>query len=197
LTLSRSLRLSLIARLPQVEQRVQGQGERDELVDDVLAAHADAVFRYALRLTRDRTAAQDLMQDTLLRGWQARRSLRDVAAARVWLLRIATNLYRDHCRGNRPTEPILAEPTDGTPPIASRLEHRECVVQALAALDDLPPRQRQAMHLVTIEQLSQIDAADVLGITVDALKASLSLARRQLRERLKDLYEELCGTRTK
>lgn len=197
MTLSRSLRLSLIARLPQVEQRVQGQGERTEPVDDVLAAHADAVFRYALRLTRDRTAAQDLMQDTLLRGWQSRRSLRDVAAARVWLLRIATNLHRDHCRGTRPTEPILAEPTDGTPPIAARYEHRECVAQAIAALDDLPPRQRQAMHLVTIEQLSHNDAAEVLGITVDALKASLSLARRQLRERLKDLYEELRGMRTK
>jgi DNA-directed RNA polymerase specialized sigma24 family protein len=51
------------------------------------------------------------------------------------------------------------------------------------------------MHLVTIEQLTHDQAAEVLGVTVDALKASLSLARRRMRERLKDLYEELRGAR--
>jgi RNA polymerase sigma-70 factor (ECF subfamily) len=175
---------------------VQGQGCKNETVDELLAAHADAVFRYALRLARNRAAAEDLMQETLLRGWRLRHSLREPAAARVWLLRIATNLFHDHCRGNRPTEPILAEPTDGTPPIAIQLEHRECVEHALAALDQLPPRQRQAMHLITIEQLTHNEAAEVLGITVEALKASLSLARRQMRERLKDLYEEVRGIRS-
>jgi RNA polymerase sigma-70 factor (ECF subfamily) len=175
---------------------VQGQREHNPPVDELLAAHADAVYRYALRLTRDPTAAQDLMQETLLRGWQARGSLREPAAARVWLLRIATNLHRDECRTARTTEPMLAEPVDPATPIAGRMEHRECVERALAALDELPPRQRQAMHLITIEQLTHREAAEILGVTVDALKASLSLARRQLREKLKDLYEEVRGTRT-
>ncbi len=175
---------------------MQGQGKRDKPVDDLLAAHADAVFRYALRLTRNRTAAEDLMQETLLRGWRLRRSLREPAAARVWLLRIATNLHCDQCRAARPTEALIAEPPDAGERVGSRIEQRECVEQALAALDELPPRQRQAMHLITIEQLTHVEAAEVLGITVEALKASLSLARRQLRERLKDLYEELRGTRT-
>ena len=114
----------------------------------------------------------------------------------MWLLQIATNVHRDQCRAARPTEPILDEPTDPAASIAGRIEHRECVERALEALDELPPRQRQAMHLITIEQLTHQEAADVLSVTVDALKASLSLARRQMRERLKDLYDELRGSRT-
>jgi RNA polymerase sigma-70 factor (ECF subfamily) len=186
-------RLSLVARTTRV---VQGQPRHDEQVDELLAGHADAVYRYALRLTRDADRAQDLMQETLLRGWQSRGKLRAAGAARVWLLRIATNLHRDQCRAAEPTEPILAEPTDRQPPHAGGVDHRECVERALAALDELPPRQRQVMHLVTIEQLSHGEAAEVLGITAAALKSNLSQARRQMRQRLKDVYDELRGVRT-
>lgn len=166
-------------------------------MDDLLAPHADAVYRYALRLTRNATAAQDLMQETLLRGWQSRGKLRAAGAARVWLLRIATNVHRDQCRSGRTTEPLVAEPADGAAvAVSGRLDQRECVERALAALDELPPRQRQVMHLVTIEQLTQEQAAEVLGITVDALKSSLSQARRQMRERLKDIYDDIRGARS-
>ena len=81
----------------------------------------------------------------------------------MWLLRIATNLHRDLCRGNRPTEPILAEPIDGAPPIAARIEHRECVAQALAALDDLPPLSGDAAQLSALTAVSQPagDGADL------------------------------------
>jgi RNA polymerase sigma-70 factor (ECF subfamily) len=192
LTFAGARRLSLIARSPLI---AQGHPEHEPTVDDLLAAHADAVYRYALRLTREPQAAQDLSQETLLRGWRARGSLREPAAARVWLLRIATNLHRDRCRRAQATEPMSAEPVDAKSPAAEDLEHRECVERALAALSELPPRQRQAMHLITIEQLSQQQAADVLGVSVDALKASLSLARRQMRERLKDVYDDLRGAR--
>jgi RNA polymerase sigma-70 factor (ECF subfamily) len=162
-------------------------------VDDLLAPHADAVYRYALRLTRNASSAQDLMQETLLRGWQSRGKLRAAEAARVWLLRIATNLHRDRCRSARSIEPLVAEPADRETAVYGTLDQRECVERALAALDELPPRQRQVMHLITIEQLTQEQAAEVIGITVDALKSSLSQARRQMRERLKDIYDDLRG----
>ena len=90
MTFADASRLSLIARSPLI---AQGQARHEPTVDDLLAAHADAVYRYALRLTREPQAAQDLSQETLLRGWRARKSLREPAAARVWLLRIATNLH--------------------------------------------------------------------------------------------------------
>jgi RNA polymerase sigma-70 factor (ECF subfamily) len=193
LTFAGARRLSLIARSPLI---AQGNPEHEPTVDDLLAAHADAAYRYALRLTRDPQAAQDLAQEALLRAWRARGSLREAAAARVWLLRITTNLHRDSCRAARRAEPLVDDPADLRVVSDVAIEHRECVERVLAALDELPPRQRQAMHLITIEQLSQQEAAEVLEITVDALKASLSLARRQMREKLKDVYDDIRGVRS-
>jgi RNA polymerase sigma-70 factor (ECF subfamily) len=168
-------------------------------VDDLVAAHADAVYRYALRLTRSPQQAEDLTQETLLRGWQRRGKLREPAAARVWLLRIATNLYRDGVRAARTVAPLAAEAASPKGEVGAerRFEQRECVARALAALDELPARQRQVLHLVTIEELSQEEAAAVLEISVDAVKASLSLARRAMREKLKDIYDEIRPARAK
>jgi RNA polymerase sigma-70 factor (ECF subfamily) len=77
------------------------------------------------------------------------------------------------------------------------LEHRECVQRALAVLDTLPARQREVMHLITIEQLSQQQAAEVLGVSVEAVKASLSLARQQMRDKLRDIYDDLRGAQAR
>jgi RNA polymerase sigma-70 factor (ECF subfamily) len=164
-------------------------------VDDLVATHADAVYRYALRLTRNPAQAEDLMQETLLRGWRQRSRLRDPAAGRAWLLAIATNVHRDWVRANRDVAPLIAEAVDAAVSggVERKLEQRECVELALAALDQLPARQRQVMHLVTVEGLANEVAAEVLGISVDAVKASLSVARQAMREKLKDIYDELRG----
>jgi RNA polymerase sigma-70 factor (ECF subfamily) len=167
-------------------------------VDDFVAVHAEAVYRYALRLTRSPQQAEDLMQETLLRGWRRRKRLREAAAARVWLLRIATNIHRDGLRVARPWEPLI-EPVIADPghvPADAQLDHRECVERAMASIDQLPERQRQVIHLITIEQLSHEEAAEVLGTSLAAVKASLSLARRTMREKLRDVYDEIRGART-
>jgi RNA polymerase sigma-70 factor (ECF subfamily) len=176
------------------------QGTRGQHpVDDFVASHADAVYRYALRLTRNVQQAEDLTQESLLRGWKHRRKLREPAAARVWLLRIATNLQRDGLRTGRALVVSLTAEADNARGIGieDRTEQRECVQRALAALDELPARQRQVMHLVTVEQLSLDDAAAVLEISAAAVKSSLSLARQAMRSKLKDIYADICGTRTK
>ena len=65
---------------------------------------------------------------------------------------------------------------------------------ALAAMDDLPPRQRQVMYLATCEELSNAEVAEVLDIPLGAVKSNLSLARKEMRRRMKDMYE---ATQTK
>src|SRR5207249_1890316 len=67
-------------------------------VSDFLRDWAPRIYRYALRLTGDAHAAEDLAQEALLRAWSRRSALRDERAARVWLFRIATNLWRDQLR---------------------------------------------------------------------------------------------------
>ena len=69
------------------------------------------------------------------------------------------------------------------------------VARALAAMDQLPPRQRQVLHLVTCEGLSLAEVSEVLEVEPSAVKSSLSLARKEMRRRLSDVYEEVCGRR--
>jgi DNA-directed RNA polymerase specialized sigma24 family protein len=62
-------------------------------------------------------------------------------------------------------------------------------------MDHLPQRQKQVLYLITCEGLSHSEVGEVLGIGLAAVKASLSLARKEMRRQLSDIYEEVCGRR--
>src|SRR5262245_6345552 len=130
----------------------------------------------------------------MLRAWRSWPSLRDERTARVWLLRIATNVWTDHLRRskNRP-QSLVDEPTCHRPTAATVADGQEGLAQALAAMDELAPRQRRVLYLVTCEQMTHDEVAEVLKIGKAAVKANLSLARKAMRERLRDLYLETCG----
>lgn len=201
MTSPRSIRLSLIARSGDIVSPVgrlldgpRAQKRSDQAVNADWQEHLDVVYRYALRLTRDTQRACDLTQETMLRGLRKQSALREPAAARVWLLRIATNIWTDWLRRDVHRPRLLKQDSpSGDPTSPEKLIHQENVMAALAALDELPPRQRQVMHLITVEQMSHEDVAGVLGITVAAVKSSLSAGRKELRERLRDIYEDVCG----
>ena len=161
---------------------------------DAIEEHVGSVYRYALRLTRRPDLAEDLTQETLLRGWRSRQMLRDDRAARVWLFRIATNLWTDQLRRRRfCLETLNTEPACPRllPPAASH--ERENARMALAAMEELPSRQRQVLYLVTCENMAHGEVATILGIGDSAVKANLSLARKEMRRRLKEIYEAVCG----
>jgi RNA polymerase sigma-70 factor (ECF subfamily) len=163
---------------------------------DAVEEHVGAVYRYALRLAARPEAAEDLTQETLLRAWRNREKLRDTRVVRVWLLRIATNLWTDHLRQARFQPRLLEiEPPCPRPTATQKSDEREDVERALAAMDRLPPRQRQVLYLVTCETLSLAEVSEILEIEPSAVKANLSLARKEMRRRLSDVYDEVCGRR--
>jgi RNA polymerase sigma-70 factor (ECF subfamily) len=164
-------------------------------VRELLEEYVPRVYRLALRLTGDAHAAEDLTQETLLRAWRQLDRLRASGSARVWLFRIAANLWRDQLRRGR--SPVaragkLADDLAGrcVPPDRTAADH-EAVGRALEVMETLPPRQRQVLYLNACEGLSAAEAAEVLGISSSAAKASLSLARKRLRHELRDLLEGL------
>jgi RNA polymerase sigma-70 factor (ECF subfamily) len=163
---------------------------------DNIEEHVGSVYRYALRLTGRCESAEDLTQETMLRGWRNRQALRDSRATRVWLLRIATNLWNDELRRAKlQTQTLAAEPPCPRPIATAVDDNRESVRLALGAMNELPARQRQVLYLATCEQMTHSEVAEVLEVSETAVKANLSLARKEMRRRMKDLYEELCGRR--
>jgi RNA polymerase sigma-70 factor (ECF subfamily) len=163
-------------------------------LNELLLELAPNVYRFNLRLSGDPNQAEDLTQETLLRAWRARRRLRDIRAARLWVLRIAANLWKDHLRKtNRfvnESEALATERPSNAPGPEVQAIQRESAGRALEALDGLPQRQRQVLYLRACEDLSVSEIAAVLELSPSAVKASLSLARKRMRLLLSDLLSE-------
>ena len=164
----------------------------------LLEEHAPRVWRFALRLTGDVHQAEDLTQETMLRAWRHRRRLRDARKTRVWLFKIAANLWRDEARRARrcPVQADLVAEHQQDTNVApdQRMIDREDVERAMDAMDKLPSRQREVLYLHACEELPLADIANVLRISRGAVKASLSLARRRMRRELEDLQADHCPT---
>ena len=127
-----------------------------------------------------------------MRAWRARHQLRDPDRMRVWLLRIANNAWYDHQRRNRP-QTFAVIPESLTPIQESHvaeLVDREHAEMALEAMESLPPRQKEVLHLAVCEHLSIAEIADVLEIETGTVKSNLSLARQKMRSRLKNLLPD-------
>jgi RNA polymerase sigma-70 factor, ECF subfamily len=194
LTSADALRLWLVAKPADAEAPANAAARTEPTVTLPLEQHVETVYRYALRLAGRQDLAEDIAQDVLLRGWRSQHKLREPRTARVWLLRIATNVWNDHLRKTR----FQPRTLEAEPPCPRRLpgeasDERENVRLALAAMDELPPRQRQVLYLVSCEELSHAEVAEVLEIDVAAVKSNLSLARKEMRRRLKEVYESVCA----
>jgi RNA polymerase sigma-70 factor (ECF subfamily) len=163
-------------------------------VRGLLEQHVAHVYGFALRLTRDCHRAEEITQETFLRACRHQRRLREPKAARVWLLRIAVNLWRDQVRRERrrpeQVHSSLDEQYSPRTPPEREVADKEDVQRALEAMDSLPSRQREVLYLHACEELSLAEIAEVLEVSPEAVKASLSLARKKMRRRLSDVCRD-------
>lgn len=103
----------------------------------------------------------------------------------TWLTRVTLNACRDRLRMRRPTAPVeVLESLPGDAGPERRTLEAERVARVRAALEELPPRQREALVLCHYQGLRQDEAAGAMELSVDALESLLARARRALRTRL-------------
>ena len=135
------------------------------------------------RLLGDSAEAEDVAQETLLRTWkQAADWLPGKARIDTWMHRVALNLCYDRLRRRRDT--VRAEDVeivDSTPGPSARLEQAQASQRLQRALDALPERQKVAITLCYYQELSNIDAAKLMGVSIEALESLLARARRGLK----------------
>jgi RNA polymerase sigma-70 factor (ECF subfamily) len=166
--------------------------------DRLVREHLPAAHRFALRLTGDAEAAEELAQEALGRAAGAWRTFAGRSTFRTWLLQIVVNAFRDHLR-RRGIDASTAELPDGQAHDVADPRSADPLAEASAEelgriiagmVSSLPPRQREVLVLVAYEHLSPTEAAAVMGVTEQNARTNLHFARERLRRQLGPYVDE-------
>lgn len=165
-----------------------GRGESGA-IEALVSSKLPRVLRLAHRLLGDPMAAEDVAQEAMLRVWkQAPAWTPGAARFDTWLHRVALNLCYDRLRKRREVlTDQVPETVDAAPLADQRLMDQDDARRVRDALAALPDRQREAIVLCHYQALSNIAAADLMGVSVEALESLLSRGRRGLKAALADL----------
>jgi RNA polymerase sigma-70 factor (ECF subfamily) len=159
-----------------------------EAFEELVRRHRDRAYRVALRLLGDPHLAEDVAQEALVAAWRALPRFRREARFSTWLYRIVTNTALNYSTRRREvaTEVVELPETGQGAPADLVAEHNREVARIEAVIAQLPLEQRAALVLRSFEQCTYEEVAEILGITVPAVKGRLHRARRELTERLRE-----------
>lgn len=157
--------------------------------------HLEALFATALRLTRNRADAEDLVQDVVVRALRFSDRFERGTNLKAWLYTILHNAWRNRRRDSA-RDPIEADSDRlddllAAPDAAAEMETPERVLlretldaDLQAALDELPEAFRQAVWLRDVEEFSYAEIAAMLNVPIGTVMSRISRGRRQLFARL-------------
>ena len=151
--------------------------------------YSGLLYRVALSVLRNPAEAEDVVQDAFLRLLQRRHSLAAVIDIRPWLIRIAWNLALDRVRHARPSQLddlFAAGLVSADLPADQALAAAGQIKQVLRAMERLPKKERQALLLSAMDELSTAEIGDILGRSESSVRSLLFRARAHLRQRLED-----------
>jgi RNA polymerase sigma-70 factor (ECF subfamily) len=158
-------------------------------------AHTDALYRTALRLTRNPAEAEDLVQDTFLKAVRFERRFQRGTNLRAWLFTIQTNTWRNR-RRDRGRDPVavdsdVVERAEARPAVSvspeDELLRASMDVSLQHALEQLAPAFREAVWLRDVEEFSYGEIAEILGIPVGTVMSRISRGRRPLHQLLSEV----------
>jgi RNA polymerase sigma-70 factor, ECF subfamily len=161
--------------------------------EQLAGAHADRLFAVLLRLLGDRSEAEDVAQEVMLRAWQGIARFEGRSDFFTWLYRIAVNeANRSLEKRSRRSASVSIDAEVSQLPASRQeepprqAENRELRTALDRALADLPPPQRTAIVLRDVEGLSTREAAEIAGVSEAAFKSRLHHARLRVRAAIGD-----------
>ena len=152
----------------------------------LIEAQIPALRRFARALLRDAEAADDLVQDCLLRALSRWHLLRSDEELRAWLFAMLRNLHIDALRAKARRGTAVALDLAPEPAAAGTPEGALHFTEVMAALDRLPLEQREVLLLVGVEDFSYEATARILGIPRGTVMSRLSRGRAALRALTED-----------
>jgi RNA polymerase sigma-70 factor (ECF subfamily) len=164
----------------------------EQALTALLSRHAPRIYRYGLKMCRDPEDARDVVQDTLLAAARGVRDFRGASSLSTWLYAVARSFCLRKRRGAQAATDTCSLDEDAAVHEAPSLEslpdeaaaHKELGAALDAAITALDPMYREVLVLRDVEGLTAPEVAEVLGLTVEAVKTRLHRARAVLRARL-------------
>ena len=154
----------------------------DALVEEALDRHGDSILRLAYSYLHNRSDAQEVLQDTLIRLFQTRPSFESRDHEKAWLLRVAANLSKNRLAYNKRRAADALQDT-----LAA--EEREDLSFVWEAVKALPSNYRDVIHLFYCEGYSTAQIAEILDRKETTVRSALSRGRQKLRDILKEDYD--------
>ncbi len=181
-----------------MSDEISGPVGQDARFNEYVVPELDVLYRVAYSITRNKTDAEDLVQDTMLRAYRAIERF-DGRYPRAWLLTIMRNAQINRVRRKRPelmhdpdeTMSRMADESADAADAETQLMDQTLSAPIETALNSLPEKFKSVVELVDINELSYKEAADALGIPVGTVMSRLHRARRNIRQHLEtSLIEE-------
>ena len=174
---------------------VRFQRGEETAFEDLVRRHMRDSVGFCFRLTGDPSAAEELSQDGFVLAYRHLREFRGESSFRTWLYRILVNLNRDRLRRrsreDRRMEQIRKDASetsrDDAPDAGSQAVELEALIKS--RVEELPDRQREVLVLHVYQGLDYKAIAAALDCSYDDVKVNLSLARKRLREDLRERLE--------
>jgi RNA polymerase sigma-70 factor (ECF subfamily) len=165
--------------------------EARRFIEGSFARYHGEIYGFLARMVRDPELASDLAQDTFVKAYRAYDSLDDPEKARAWLYSIANRAALDELRHRRVLRfvPWTGESRGTSPSAESTVLHGQMSDEMERALARLPPRQRSALILAEIQDLTGLELAAAMNSSHIAVRALLTRARDNLRDALLEEQE--------
>jgi len=168
-----------------------------EEFSDLALSYLEEIAAFARRLTGNTADADDLVQATFERAFESWRGLRESAACRAWLFRIARNLFVDGRRASAVRLHLsLAEGTESGAPafiIPAEAVERLTTHELESALDQLPGNQREALLLCDLWGFQYVEIADIVGSPIGTVRSRIARARSRMSSLLRRTAKESKG----
>jgi len=157
-------------------------------IESLFARHHGEIYAYLVRMLRDADLAADLTQDAFVKAYRNYDTLQKDENARAWLYQIAHRVALDELRRRKIVRMIpWTGESRGAAPSAERLAMDLRLSGPLErALARIPERQRAALLLAELHDLSGLELAEAMGVSHVAARAILTRARESLRRALAD-----------
>lgn len=157
-----------------------------QTIAQLVAEYSTALYRVAFSVTRNAAEAEDAVQETFLRVLKHESRLGEIRDYRVWLVRIVWNIVLDKKRRakTRPENEDIADQARTLPSSDRRADAMVISLQEqgriLTLVDKLPAREREALLLSAVEELTTAEIAAALGTTESSIRSRIFRARREL-----------------